>query len=213
MAKRRAGSRKQRKTPRAKRAAKKRPARSRVKRVARTTDPQSVWSPSKFALWSQRWGNPGDDNQAYPTTVLLRHPTAPFMGTGTISNFVHDLQKTAHDYLVAANSNPFVDPPLGLPREWLDALDPDQPGGDPSFGWLPFERPATQQPAKPLLSFLALRTNASEHAPDLSAFLTNASEHAADLMVILVASQPTGSGFGIRVVAHIRKRSRSQFEI
>ena len=32
-------------------------------------------------------------------------------------------------------------------------------------------------------------------------------------MVILLASQPTGSGFGIRVVAHIRKQSPSQFEI
>ena len=118
---------------------------------------------------------------------------------GTISNFEHDLQKTAHDYLVAGNSNPLVDPPLALPRQWLDALDPDQPGGDPMFGWLPLEGPGTHHEAKPLLSFLALRTNASERAPDL--------------MVILLASQPTGSGFGVRVVAHVRKRARSQFDI
>jgi hypothetical protein len=211
MAKRRAGSRKRRTTPGAKR-----PVRSRARRLARTTDAQSGWNPSRFALWSQRWGNPGDDNQTYPTTVLLRHPTAPFIGTGTISNFEHfeyDLRKTAHDYLVAANTNPLIDPPLGLPHEWLDALDPDQPGGDPSFGWLPLEQPGTQQPAKPLLSFGALRTNAPEHAADLSAFLTNSSEGAPDLIVILLASQPTGSGFGIRAVAHIRIQSPSQFEI
>ena len=189
MAKRRAGSRSQRKTARAIRPTKKRPAKSRAKRVLRTADAQSDWNPSRFALWSQRWGNPGDDNQTYPTTVLLRHPSAPFVGTGTISNFEYDLQETAHNYLVAANSNQLIDPPLGLPQEWLDALKPG-PASDPSFGWLKFEGPAT-----PLLSFSALRTNASD---------------AGDLMVILLASQPTGPGFGIRVVAHVlRPRSRS----
>ncbi len=160
--------------------------------------------PSKFALWSQRWGNPGDDNQTYPTTVLLRHPTAPYMGTGTITNFEHDLKKIGHDYLVAANSNHLVDPALGLPPEWLDALDPDHPSGDSSFEWLPLERPGTQK--RSLVSFLAPRTDASNNV--------------SDLMVIMLASQPTGAGFGIRVVTHVRKlesqyrsQSGSQFEI
>ena len=159
MAKRRAGSRKRRTTPRAKR-----PVRSRASRFARTTDAQSGWNPSKFALWSQRWGNPGDDNQTYPTTVLLRHPTAPFMGTGTqqLEHFEHDLQKTAHDYLVAANSQSTL---LTLHLGY-------RPNG--SMRWIQTIRVETlrsdgcrlsslrRNTGKPLLSFGALRTNAPD---------------------------------------------------
>jgi hypothetical protein len=195
MAKRRVDSR-TRKKKTAKRVAKKGPARSRRKRGARAAGTQPIWGLSKFALWSQRWGNPDDPNQTYPTIVLLRHPTVPFIGVGTIGNFEHDLQKAAHDYLVAANNNVLIDPPLELPLKWLDALDPDQAGGDPSFGWLPFESLA---PGKALLSFVASRTDASGSPPDL--------------MVILLASHPNGPGFGIRVVTHVRKKSPSQFEI
>ena len=94
-----------------------------------------VGHPSKFALWSQRWGNPSDDNQTYPTTVLLRHPTAPFMGTGTISNFEHDLQKAAHDYLVAANANPLIDPPLAATARMARCA-----GSGSAGGWRPLVR-------------------------------------------------------------------------
>src|SRR5216683_1731185 len=155
MAKRRAGSRNQRKTVRAKRPTRKRPAKSRAKRVTRTADAQSDWNPSRSALWSQRWGDPNNDNQTYPTTVLLRHPTAPFTATGTVSE--HDLKKTAHAYLTAANCCNLVNPSLNLPQEWLDALDPVHPAGDPSFGWLPFT--STTTTSKALLSFWARRTN------------------------------------------------------
>ena len=174
------------------RIAKKRVARSQAGRVARRTDDQSDWPYSNFAVWSQRWGNPHDPNQTYPTTVLLRHPTAPFIEIGRNTNFEDDLKKAAYDYLVAANKNDLIDPPLELPPEWLAALD--HPGG--SFGWLPF---TSRAPGKALLSFLAPRTDASGRA--------------ADLMVILLASHRAGSGFGIRVVAHVRKLSRTQFEI
>src|ERR1043166_5132087 len=37
---------------------------------------QTTWIPSRFALWSQRWSDPNDAN---PTSVLLHHPTAPFV--------------------------------------------------------------------------------------------------------------------------------------
>jgi hypothetical protein len=170
-----------------------------AKRRAGPRGARSIWRPSKFALWSQRWGDPNNDNQTYPTIVLLRHPTAPFTATvratGTVSE--HDLKKTAHAYLTAANSHNLVNPSLNLPREWLDALDPAHPGGDPSFGWLPFT--STTTTSKALLSFWARRKNARGRA--------------ADSLVILLASQPSGPGFGIRVVAHVRKLSQSRFQI
>jgi hypothetical protein len=199
MAKRRAGSKARKK--RVKRAAKKRPARPRAKRVARSTDDQSGWPYSKFSVWSQRWGNLNDDKQTYPTTVLLRHPTTPFMGTGNLSSFESDMKKVAHDYLVAANGNPLIDPRLEIPSEWVDALAPGQ--SDPSFGWLSFPTRTTQQRVSPLVSFVALRTNASDDSSDLIVIMM-ASQ--------LLASHPTGTGFGIRVVAHVRK-SGLQFEV
>ena len=199
MAKRRAGSKARKK--RVKRAAKKRPARPRARRVARSTDDQSGWPYSEFSVWSQRWGNLNDDKQTYPTTVLLRHPTTPFMGTGNLSSFDSDMKKVAYDYLVAANGNLLIDPRLEIPSEWVDALAPGQ--SDPSFGWLSFPTPTTQQSVSPLVSFVALRTNASDNSSDLIVIM---------LASQLLASRPTGAGFGIRVVAHVRK-SGSQFEI
>jgi hypothetical protein len=196
MAKRRAGSNARKKT--VKRAAKKRPATPRAKRVARSTDDQSGWPYSKFSVWSRRWGNLNDDKQTYPTTVLLRHPTTPFLGTGNLSSFESDMRKVAHDYLVAANGNSLIDPRLEIPSEWVDALAAGQ--SDPSFGWLSFP---TQQRVSPLVSFVALRTNASDGSSDLIVTMM-ASQ--------LLASQPTGTGFGIRVVAHVRK-SGLQFEV
>jgi len=146
------------------------------------------WPPSKFALWSQRWGDPSNSYQTFPTTVLLRHPTAPFTGTASVTNLEDDLKRIAHDYLVAASSSQLVEPSLGLPAEWLDALDPGR--SDPSFGWLPFGWPTTSQTLNSLVSFSASRTSTGRSP---------------DLMMIMQASQPTGSGYGIRVVAHVRK--------
>jgi hypothetical protein len=175
--------------------AKRRAGPKRAKRASRIE--VARWQPSRFALWSQRWGDPNNDSQTYPTTVLLRHPSAPFTATitatGTVSE--HDLKKIAHAYLTAANSSNLVDPSLNLPQEWLDALDPDNPGGDPTFGWLPFTSPP--RASKTLLSFWARRTNG----------------RTVDLMAILLASQPSGPGFGIRVVAHVRKLSRTKLQI
>jgi hypothetical protein len=199
MAKRRAGSKIRKRG--SKPAAKKRPAPPRARRVARGTDNQSGWPYTKFSVWSQRWGNLNDDKQTYPTTVLLRHPTTPFMGTGNLSSFESDIRKVAHDYLVAANRNPLIDPRLEIPSEWVDALAPGQ--SDPSFGWLSFPTPTTQQWVSPLVSFAALRTNASDGSLDLIVILM-ASQ--------LLAFQPTGTGFGLRVVAHVRK-SGLQFEV
>ncbi|BAR55008.1 hypothetical protein ACVIWV_000440 [Bradyrhizobium diazoefficiens] len=194
MAKRSAGSK-----IRKKRAAKKKAARPRAKRVAGSADDQSGWPYSRYSVWSQRWGNLNNDDQTYPTTVLLRHPTRPFVGTGDISQFESDMKKVAHDYLLAANRNPLIDPPLEIPDEWINALAPGQ--SSPLFGWLAFSAPSTQP--SPLASFVALRTNASDNSSDPIVVMM-ASQ--------LLASQPIGTGFGIRVVAHVRT-SESQFEV
>src|ERR1700686_1138416 len=127
MAKRRVGSRTPKK--RATRAAK-RPPKPRARRAVRSADDQSGWPYSRFAVWSQRWGSPNDDNQTHPTTVLLRHPSTPFMGTASTSNFENDLKRIAHSYLVVASNSQLVNPSLALPPHWLDALDPDHANED-----------------------------------------------------------------------------------
>ena len=45
--------------------------------VARGPRDSAEWHPSKYALWSERWG----DAANAPTSILLRHPTAPFLRT------------------------------------------------------------------------------------------------------------------------------------
>jgi hypothetical protein len=93
---------------------------------------QLSWHPSKHSLWSQRWGDPDNSNQTFPTTVSIRHPTVPFLGTASARNLEHDLQKIAHCYLEAANNSRSVNPSLKLPPQWLDALVPGSP--NPWFG-------------------------------------------------------------------------------
>jgi len=104
------------------------------------------------------------------------------------------MQKLAFSYLSRANSLPDIDPPLGLPERWLQALDPAR-DPDPAFGWLPIGWPPKDKvSADPLVSFLVERRSAS------GALLP-------DQTVILLASERLGSiflgsGFGIRIVAH-----------
>jgi hypothetical protein len=81
---------------------------------------QLSWHPSKHSLWSQRWGDPDNSNQTFPTTVSIRHPTVPFLGTASARNLEHDLQKIAHCYLEAANNSRSVNPSLKLPPSgWM----------------------------------------------------------------------------------------------
>jgi hypothetical protein len=161
----------------------------RARKKTPSTD-QLDWRPSKFALWSQRWGDPDNDNQSFPTTVLLRHPTAPFRGTARVGTLEQDLHRIAHQYLLTVNNSSLIEPPLGLPAAWVDALNPANP--NPWFGWLPLAwPPSTQGEVSALVSFSASRFNATASA--------------SDQMIILQASQPTGPGFGIRVVAHVRQ--------
>src|SRR4051812_44223035 len=41
----------------------------------------TTWDPSQYAVWSQRWSNPRDESPAATTTVMLRHPSVPYIGT------------------------------------------------------------------------------------------------------------------------------------
>lgn len=159
------------------------------------------WTPSRYALWSQRWGDPNDLNQNYPTTVLLRHPTAPF--EASVSDIRDDtqMQKIAYRYLVQANGLRNIDLPLGIPGEWIAALNPGpRPRTDvfPEPKWLPIKWPVkpTQQ-------------EKDEYPGSLVSFEVQRSD-AADSTVIMLASPVTqdesyGYGFGVRVIAHAEK--------
>src|SRR5512134_2855946 len=88
-----------------------------------------MWNPGKYAVWSDSWPDPADDR--CPTTVLLRHPTAPFVSRslagdtkGPFGIREVDLQKVAFDYLSRV-SGEYIGP--CFPTTWLDAL---KPGGD-----------------------------------------------------------------------------------
>jgi hypothetical protein len=78
-----------------------------------------AWDPPKYAVWSRRW----DSNNA-ATLILLSHPAAPFPATPALVGAIDDatMQELALAYLKLANENKFIDPPLELPKSWLDAL-------------------------------------------------------------------------------------------
>jgi hypothetical protein len=184
-----------------------RPATTRTRRRPRSPPAAAgapVWQPGAYAVWSQRWRNLKDE------TVLLRHPTAPFVETADAIS-TDTMKKVAYEYLVAANDPSIVDPPLGLPQELLDALKPNSPQQTffPPWDWLPIVWPPPDpQNVASLASFEADRDD--------------------DRIVIMLASQwivlpligktYLGSGLGIRVVAHARKlpgavRDGQSFEI
>jgi hypothetical protein len=175
-------------------------------RAAPPDDDHPPWTPSKFALWSQRWSDPNDAN---PTSVLLHHPTAPFV------RFVDDVDDdTMYNigfcYLTNATENADIDPPLGITPRWLAALNPAT-GADPTFWWLPIRWPISDvdfddpsSAADPLVSFRAGR-----ELPDGTQV---------DQTIILLASEwlsekYLGSGFGIRIVAHVRPATGGRFEV
>jgi hypothetical protein len=169
------------------------------------------WSPSKFALWSQRWST----NNA-STSVLLRHPTAPFPSGGLVVVAIDDttMQGLGLSYLsalIAASQNKNIDPPLDLPPSWIDALE--RPGPKSAFRWLPIgwppKDPDDANAGDPFVSFRAERFAADGVTP------------LPDQTVILLASEwvnigeefkVAGSEFGIRVVAHAL-RQNGQYRI
>ena len=143
-------------------------------------------------------------------TIVVSHPTAPFLrplaGGEVWSEQL--MGRTAHAYLVRLNSHLAKrghSEGIGLPTGWLDALDPSRPGGN--FGWLPIAPPlgksVDDHAARRGVSHRLVRRRLDDGVPD-------------DETVILVAGDrwhhngtlnSTGSGFGLRVVLHLRESS------
>jgi hypothetical protein len=182
----------------------------------------SAWSPSRNALWSQRWGDYYNDQQNYPTAILLRHPTEPYFEV--IDEIDDDsMQRVSYEYLVAANSltDPDIDRPLNIPRFLLTALapPPDRDLSDArSFIWLPIGwplQPGNSDPQKSdnsevptLVSFQAMRQDVSDGST------------LPDLTVVMLATRflnvfllPYGFEFGIRIVAHAYRRPDGRYRI
>jgi hypothetical protein len=144
------------------------------------------WYPGEFALELGRWPDPDD---ASPTTILLQHPSAPFVRWLDTGNEA-ELRAFAHAYLVQANDLA----QLGLPVWWLDALHPD--AAHPRFGWLAIDRPSDDERPDPRASFWFERRSEGETIDGTLILLAGE----------LFKGQILGSEFGIRVVAHARRR-------
>ena len=182
-----------------------------------------AWSPSRYALWTQRWGNYYDDQQNYPTAILLRHPTAPYIGEVDEIND-DNMQRIAYEYLIAANSltEPHIDRPLKIPRELLSALAP-RPERDlsdaRSFRWLPIGWPLQsgnsnhQIPEEPkvqtLVSFQAIRQDVFNGSmmPDLTLVML------ATRLDMFEFILPSGFEFGIRIVAHVYREPEGGYKV
>lgn len=167
---------------------------------------RSSWNPAGHAIWSRRQVDPND---AAATTVLLRHPSAPF--TTVVSDLGDNtLQRVAFDYLQRATDLTVISPALTLPDEWLAAL-----GGAPrhaaAFGWLPIQWPpeTSNDPELPdsYHSFRVERRADGQLLPDRTIILM-ASERLDGIVL--------GSEFGLRVVLHAFSRpgaGGSEFDI
>jgi hypothetical protein len=200
MAKKAAGKSKKTAGARKKRAA------GKAKTAASETSDSPIWTPSKFALWSQRWIDPND---ASPTTVLLHHPTAPFPDDPVVVDEIDDstvdstIQQLGFDYLTVVSELPQIDPPLDLPQTWRDQLNPNHapPVEERTFRWLPSG--ADPDNPDPFVSFRVIRGSSAK--PLDQTIILLASEWRSDAYL--------GSEFGIRVVAHARQRSDEKFEV
>jgi hypothetical protein len=155
---------------------------------------EDAWAPSPFALWAQQWDDPSGSG---PSAILLRHPTAPFVARGTqidetsLRAIALDYLTQAKDYLPQANSSL-----LEVFQDWLDRL---QQKDDLFFGWLPLSWPPQDftgaNAGDPLVSFrIDPRSPDGTQLPD-------------DTVVLLAGEKilgvPSGSGHGIRVLAHM----------
>jgi hypothetical protein len=164
-------------------------------------DDHPTWNPGKFAVWSRRWVDP---RRSAPTTLLLRHPSAPF--TAVVKDLDdRTLRSLAFSYLARAIELTDIVPRLELPKEWLQALNPNNRDLRlaSAFGWLPIQWPPSSfedetTPADPFVSFRAERLS-----PDGTML--------PDQTILLMASEqlqgrPLGSEFGLRVVIHAYER-------
>ena len=165
------------------------------------------WDPGPHAISFESFGTESDPRRP---TIVVSHPTAPFLRPLARREdwSEHLMGQTAHAYLVRLNSRLSTRghrEGLGLPPGWLDALDPSRPEGN--FGWLPITpplgNPVDLNGSRRAASHRLVRRRINDAKPD-------------DETVILVAGDrwpdkgtwsSTGSGFGLRVVLHLRERN------
>src|SRR3981189_2577497 len=127
-----------------------------ARRPASRRADHAVWYTAHTTSWSQRWVDVKDPP---PTTILLRHPSAPF--TAVVKEFRDQaLRALAFAYLERATKLTDIQPRLELPEEWLRALSSTKinPPPAPACGWLPIQWPPSnfedeQTPADPFFSF------------------------------------------------------------
>jgi hypothetical protein len=155
---------------------------------------QPNWTPGRYAIERDVAVDPDD---RVPASVVVRHPTAPFvryLNVGADSE--KKLRQIALEYLktVRCEVPGLLDPDrASVLEKWLAALDREDPG-DPRFGWLPLASPGTKS-EHPMVSYRFDRF-------DEKTFVLLASER---LSSESISQGFLASGFGLRVVGHLRK--------
>ena len=181
--------------------------------VARGPRDSADWHPSKYALWSERWGDAANT----PTSILLRHPTAPFLKTvPAVDDF--NMQGVGNEYIEAVAKNRDIDPPIDLPKVFTtnsrDFFKRRHFAG--LMRWMPLRwppaHPGGAKAGDPFVSFRVERKSRAGAVVDQTVILV-ASEWIPDPGSHLrPPGHFLGSGFGIRVVAHVRPKN-GKYEI
>ena len=156
-------------------------------------DDQPEWAPSTYALHVTRWEDPQDES---PTTIVLSHPTAPFLRRLDTED-EEALRACALEYLNAANEQA----ELELPPRWLEDLGLDEPPDAKVFGWAPIE---DEDQSLPFASFWFTREDENQKLIDRTLVL---------MMTEQLGGELQGSEFGIRVVGHARSVGDQEDEL
>ena len=156
------------------------------------------WPPSRHALSLTKWVDPVD---AAPTSVVLSHPTAPFVRNVAGALEEERIQEIALEYL--ARTDEFLidtadSEGLGLPGSWLRDLKSKRSSS--SFGWMPFDPqlsvPAGDEPGRdPSQGSFRVERAAADGKTNLTLILAASERLEPELFL--------GSEFGLCVVMHV----------
>jgi hypothetical protein len=167
------------------------------------------WSPSSHAINFETFGSHDDVRR---TTKVVSHPTAPFArALGADETLSEDLLiRTAHAYLVQLDAT-LSDQgrgEIGLSSGWLEALNPSNNTARTSyFGWLsvtPSFGEKLESSPSATASRRLLRATAGIGSSNDETIILVAGERLRDSSG---AWRSTGSGFGLRIVLHLRPRN------
>ena len=189
--------------------------------VARGPRDSAEWHPSKYALWSERWG----DAANAPTSILLRHPTAPFLRTVPA---IDDSQYAAPWEMNTSKrwrAIPIsIRPSICRQCSQTNSRDFFKRRFSGFIRWLPLGWPPANPDAldagNPFVSFRVERKSRAGAVVDETVILVASEwipDHAPDADANTDPDHPPsghflGSGFGIRVVAHVRPKN-GKYEI